>query len=812
MASPEPSVEEKRAFFSELSHLDEDSSGSEDDHGNQAATQERHRWRNALCQQKPNKPRAVASSPSLPPLPSKTLPIPGTSDEYQPANTPPTQAPPLQESSATSSDLPRQPLAVLKPRRTQSGPAAVSKSPEVHSDPIDSTTSSEGPARPPLQPLTLKRSSTMPHPLASLIQPKRRPEPPPPPKKEKKQKPPSYDGPQFLKDVRPFFYPIDVNPVRQYRILFVEAAGATRTCSLDDATHIVVDTNILWTDKFLQKFLASCARLDEVVIVNDGYFPACIKNKILFNPDQNLYKIKGYVEAMAAGKSSNVSPSGPTEKPVPPKTFKELPPLKPAQRDSKKRGFTEGPETPSGSQRSSGLRNVPDLQSAPARAPSPPPQDPKQQRQHIAPVIPAKEPYKDALSEIIAQEVKSRDLPLDDDDDEANQSDEPSNDVDYDSDRSEGERERKRQKTAKSTRKVTAPAEKFACNRGGILGRSNTNANARTIEVLQSMSDHYERWDDTPHRALSYRRVITILKRLPDKLSTYEEAIKYHGIGDRLARKIEEIALTDRLRQLEYANDDPMNAVLKLFVGIYGVGPSQASQLYAQGYRTLEDVRKNAKLSVNQKVGIDHYDDLNTRIPRAEVQALGECVKAAASKMDEGLELIIGGSYRRGAPDSGDIDFIVTRKGTTSSEQLIPSLMRMIESLENEGFLVARLASSRAEKGSKWHGCCVLPESQWVSNEPYRPIWRRIDFLAVPESQMGAALIYFTGNDIFNRSVRLLASRRQMRLNEKGLYTGCLRGPGRTKLTEGELAESRDEKRIFEILGVHWREPHERWC
>lgn len=49
----------------------------------------------------------------------------------------------------------------------------------------------------------------MPHPLASLIQPKRRPEPPPPPKKEKKQKPPSYDGPQFLKDIRPFFYPID---------------------------------------------------------------------------------------------------------------------------------------------------------------------------------------------------------------------------------------------------------------------------------------------------------------------------------------------------------------------------------------------------------------------------------------------------------------------------------------------------------------------------------------------------------------------------------------------------------------------------
>ena len=73
-------------------------------------------------------------------------------------------------------------------------------------------------------------------------------------------------------------------------------------------------------------------------------------------------------------------------------------------------------------------------------------------------------------------------------------------------------------------------------------------------------------------------------------------------------------------------------------------------------------------------------------------------------------------------------------------------------------------------------------------------------------------MIYFTGNDIFNRSVRLLASKMGMRLNQRGLYKDVLRGKGREKITEGTLVEGRSERRIFEVLGVPWREPGERIC
>lgn len=81
-----------------------------------------------------------------------------------------------------------------------------------------------------------------------------------------------------------------------------------------------------------------------------------------------------------------------------------------------------------------------------------------------------------------------------------------------------------------------------------------------------------------------------------------------------------------------------------------------------------------------------------------------------------------------------------------------------------------------------------------------------------PETEYGAALIYFTGNDIFNRSLRLLASKKHMRLNQRGLYRDVNRGPGRQKLSEGVLVEGKSERKIFEILGVTYREPQERWC
>jgi DNA polymerase IV len=345
----------------------------------------------------------------------------------------------------------------------------------------------------------------------------------------------------------------------------------------------------------------------------------------------------------------------------------------------------------------------------------------------------------------------------------------------------------------------------FQCMDPGADGyQKSQNSNARTIQILEEMGKHYDQMQDQ-WRTLSYRKCVTTLKKQTVKITTAKQAAALPFIGPRFADKIEEIVLTDRLRRLDSTRDGPLDAVLRLFLGVYGAGLVQANKWIQFGYRTLEDLKTKAKLTESQQVGIEHYDDFNSRIPRPEVEAHGAVIIKELKKIDPKFNATIMGSYRRGAKDSGDIDMILTRPGTSLTAMRTTVFEELVPHLYKIGFLKASLATSRSNEptGTKWHGASCLPTSQ---------VWRRMDLLLVPEEEMGAALLYFTGNDIFNRSIRLLARKKNMRLNQKGLYKDVKRGRRGEKLNEGVLVEGRSEKKIFEVLGVPWREPHERIC
>ena len=328
------------------------------------------------------------------------------------------------------------------------------------------------------------------------------------------------------------------------------------------------------------------------------------------------------------------------------------------------------------------------------------------------------------------------------------------------------------------------------------------NPNAKIIEVLQKMADYYERIQDH-WRLTAYRKAIAALRKQKTKITTAKEAFTIPFIGKRLADKIEEIVWTNRLRRLENTKLEPNDEVFHLFLKIYGVGFAQASKWISQGHRTLNDLLTKAQLTRNQKLGIEHFDDFQTRIPWQETDSHGQYVRDTCSNIDAGIQITIGGSYRRGANDSGDVDFIITKPDCSIEILRTMILERLIPRLFQRGYLKAGLATTSKQDGTKWHGAAALPGTS---------VWRRIDFLLVPWEEMGAALIYFTGNDIFNRSIRLLASKKGMRLNQRGLWKDVVRGKNRKRMTQGTLVEGKDEKRIFELLGVPWRPPQHRIC
>ncbi|KLO87351.1 DNA-directed DNA polymerase lambda [Fusarium fujikuroi] len=619
----------------------------------------------------------------------------------------------------------------------------------------------------------------------------------------------------------------DVAPARRLRITKAREFGATWVRTPRIATHIVVEKHIQYKD--IESVLKNTNRNLPPRVVNEEYPIDCIQFKSLLQCSQKRYRLTGQPIAQEEDNSS----------PVPSSSGKpnESLQVKPHHRNSKKWDFVPLTGTPERSEESphhSQVAETPvpidsqpvvlDLQGM-ASSHHTSSERPTISRQNSTIFVqepsgsmqnPDEDRHKDELSEYIKIMSEYKDLPLDADDDDVQTVTEMA-DLEFEEQSlsgSEGERANKRRSRRKirSDHKDIAFEDRFSCNSAGVKDAKAGNPNSRTIEVLQSMADYYTRVNDH-WRTTAYRKVISTLKRQEMKITTAEEAQRLPSVGPRLAQKIAEIVTTDRLQRLEYAQKEPMDEALQLFLGIYGVGNSQAQQWLAQGFRTLDDLKTSAKLSPNQLIGIEHYNDLNTRISRREIEALGAIVRRSAQRVDPQVELIIGGSYRRGAETSGDIDFIITKPNTESSAELRPFLDSLVQLLEVEDFLVARLASSRSvSDGSKWHGCCVLPKISGFNEEHYRPVWRRIDFLLVPESEMGAALIYFTGNDIFNRSMRLLASKKGMRLNQRGLYKDVMRGPQRVKVTEGELVEGRNERKIFDILGVKWREPHERWC
>lgn len=630
-----------------------------------------------------------------------------------------------------------------------------------------------------------------------------------------------------------FFYipDNDIAPVRRLRINRAKEFGAEWTRDMMTATHVIVEKKLVYKDvERLWPKDGFCHRVPPKV-VNEDYPLDCIQFRAIVDPTQKKYLLGGQVATETKDKGVLLSAAGATDSGSGAKSKVGSLPLKPQHHNKGKWDYVPPRGTPSQREESSAGSSLTKRRAtrSAAAANSQPLVLDLDKADELMKSLPkanarSKTPPKrdDELSEYILMMQEFKDLPLDVDEDDDAQSTVVGSEHQADLDKgsgSENERPQKRRSSRRvqPTNKAIAFEDRFACNRAGRRDAGEDNPNARTIEMLQKMNSYYERVNDQ-WRTLAYRKAISTLKQQSVKITTEEEAYRLPSIGRRLAQKIEEIVTTDKLKRLEYAVEEPTDSVLQTFLKIYGVGNKVAQQWIAQGWRTLDDIKQHVKLTPSQRVGVEHYDDLNTRIPRKQVTALGEVVKRAAAQIDPMAQLIIGGSYRRGAESSHDIDFIVTKPGTESVADLKSFLDTLVAQLERDEFLVARLASSRAgSDGSKWHGCCVLPKIKGlnddvVDDDKYRPIWRRIDFLLVPEVELGAALIYFTGNDIFNRSMRLLASKKGMRLNQRGLYRDVLRGPDRAKVTEGDLVERRDERSIFEILGVKWREPWERWC
>lgn len=357
-------------------------------------------------------------------------------------------------------------------------------------------------------------------------------------------------------------------------------------------------------------------------------------------------------------------------------------------------------------------------------------------------------------------------------------------------------------------------------------GKSNPNLPAiRALSKLRSLKELC----DNEFKVTKYKTAINaLLLELKVKITTAKQAGELPGIAAKgsIAQKIEEFWKTGEIQEIKSLEEDKDNMLLKYLKNIHGVGLKTAKDLrrmyQLKGVEDFHEKLNKGEIDLNpsQKLGLKYYDDWNTPIPRESTQLHENYVRKILASIDPGIEVTVTGSYRRGLKSSGDIDFLLTRRSWTKENlKLQPTIPRIIDSLQREGYVECILSHSKV----KFYLGARLP-----SHETELKICRRVDLLFCAYPEIGAMLMYFTGNSIFNRMTRLLAQHEGMKLNNGGLFKVGEPGLGHIEenepdllegkdvedlesdKVEGEILESFDEKRIFSLLGIKWREPEER--
>lgn len=227
---------------------------------------------------------------------------------------------------------------------------------------------------------------------------------------------------------------------------------------------------------------------------------------------------------------------------------------------------------------------------------------------------------------------------------------------------------------------------------------------------------------------------------------------------------------------------EAINEARSVFTKIHGVAEVTADTWIKRGILTLDQLKAavaagDVKLNQVQTHGLIYYADLNTRIPRAEVEKITEQVRGIIART--GITVvnppICAGSWRRGAADSGDVDVLLSVRDTNHTG---PAVKLIAKSLGSD--------------------CVILSEGDTKVTFLMRgwTFMRQVDVLVVPAAEFGASLLYFTGSWEFNEAMRRFAKDKGWRLNQTGLYDE------RRKLVASETEES-----IFAALGLKYVDP-----
>ncbi|KAJ2924272.1 hypothetical protein H1R20_g12822, partial [Candolleomyces eurysporus] len=267
---------------------------------------------------------------------------------------------------------------------------------------------------------------------------------------------------------------------------------------------------------------------------------------------------------------------------------------------------------------------------------------------------------------------------------------------------------------------------------------------------------------------------IAIIKSYPNVITkeTFEADVsKLPGMGGKIAFKVEEYLQTGSIPEAQTTLASERYQALSTFVSIYGIGPAKARQFY----------------------DMDEVEEIRDVVMRELEDLQPDCVST-----------IVGG-YRRGKPQSNDVDIVISHSDPIRGKDIIPGLCkRLTARLYKKGLVthVMHLSGFHSLNALRTEHWDTLEKALTVFKLPPKPgierLHRRLDLIFALPDTYWTAVIGWTGSKMFQRDLRLWAKK------EKGMKFDSV---GLTRRHDTRRYLPKSEKEVFDILGLPWIDP-----
>lgn len=319
--------------------------------------------------------------------------------------------------------------------------------------------------------------------------------------------------------------------------------------------------------------------------------------------------------------------------------------------------------------------------------------------------------------------------------------------------------------------------------------------NSDVAEIFNRIADLLEIKGKNPFRIRAYRNAARTVGGLSRNITDLVEQEKdlgdLPGIGKSLAKKIKTIVETGTHPLLEKL-EKQLPPGLPDLMRIQGLGPKKVKTLYkklkigsiadlksaAEGeeIRDIKGFGEKTETNILKELErIERQREKGKRIELVVAEQYAEPLVEYLKGEKDLKDIIVAGSYRRKKQTVGDLDILVTCKKSAS----IMERFVKYEEVENVISRGKTRSSVRLKSGLQ------------------------VDLRVVAEVSFGAALHYFTGSKEHNIAVRKMGVKKNLKVNEYGVFRGKKRIAGKTERAvyqqvdlpyiEPELRENRGE-------------------